>query len=79
MSARTEPPRLKGGHVPPSSAPHIEHPPAWAAGQRATQEIDHPLRIGFVPVRVEVQVFLAEPFFEPFRHAAPSPAARSYL
>ncbi len=64
-------PRLERGHVPPRATRHIQHLPAWSPVQRATEKVHQTLGVGFVAVRIEVKVFLPEPFFEPFGHRTP--------
>jgi hypothetical protein len=52
---------------------HVEHAPARLPGNRPADERDRVLRVGVIAVRVELEVFLAEPFLEPFRQSPTSP------
>ena len=47
---------------------HIEDPPARDQPRGSDDEPDRPLRFGVVPVRIELEIFLSEPFLEPFGH-----------
>ncbi len=59
----------EGAGVATRPASHVEDPPSRPETGRRGHEGDRPIRLDLVPVRIELEVFLTEPFLEPFRHA----------
>jgi hypothetical protein len=57
--------------VPAGPTGHVQHPPARLQPNRAADQGDGSFRIGVVAVRVQLEVFFAEPLFEPFSHLKP--------
>ncbi len=60
--------RAEGAGVPPGAAPDVEHPPAGPEPGGPADQRDRPLRLGLVPMGIELEVLLTEPLLEPFGH-----------
>src|SRR5437867_546916 len=69
IEAKTTGPRgYEGTGMAASPARHVQHSPPRLKWQRAANEGHRSLRVGLIPVGIEAEVVLAEPFLEPFGH-----------
>jgi hypothetical protein len=50
----------------PCPTGYVEHPPPTLKRHCLNNEIDGPPSLGVIPMGVELQVLLTEPFLEPF-------------
>ena len=58
----------KRQRVTAGAAADIEHPVMGQAGEGPLNQGDHALRIGSVPMGIELEVFLTKPFLKPIAH-----------